>query len=249
MIIQKLASAIRRQDWFQVVIEVMIVIVGIFLGLQVQAWYEEQKQREEEQVYLNKLLEEVVLMSELSARRLGEKTVFVTDLQETLHVLAGSTPPTELGPQHCTALLQSTNYQNSVGRLTSISEAESNDRSWLIQNQQIADMISDYIRLHERWDNLEENSRQGSVILPIEFPDFFQLKTTTNIKARRINEDSHSCNFNLMYGSEAFKNILHSNARKYSVIITFYGFHHDRLVALHSALDRELGISHEGENP
>ena len=40
MILQKLASAIRHQDWFQVVIEVLIVIVGIFLGLQVQAWYE-----------------------------------------------------------------------------------------------------------------------------------------------------------------------------------------------------------------
>lgn len=56
MILQKLASAIRRQDWFQVVIEVLIVIVGIFLGLQVQAWYESQAVRAEEQVYLERLI-------------------------------------------------------------------------------------------------------------------------------------------------------------------------------------------------
>ena len=48
MILQKLASAIRRQDWFQVVIEVLIVIVGIFLGLQVQSWYDSQSAQQDE---------------------------------------------------------------------------------------------------------------------------------------------------------------------------------------------------------
>lgn len=48
MILRKLAQAIQRQDWFQVVIEVMIVIVGIFLGLQVQAWYDGRAAIQEE---------------------------------------------------------------------------------------------------------------------------------------------------------------------------------------------------------
>ncbi len=55
MILQKLASALRRQDWFQVMIEVLIVIVGIFLGLQVQAWNEQRVERIEEIEYLTRL--------------------------------------------------------------------------------------------------------------------------------------------------------------------------------------------------
>ena len=55
MILHKLVSAIRRQDWFQVVIEVLIVIVGIFLGLQVQAWNEQRVERIEEAEYLARL--------------------------------------------------------------------------------------------------------------------------------------------------------------------------------------------------
>lgn len=59
MILQKLTKAIRRQDWFQVVIEILIVIVGIFLGLQVQNWYEEQDERNREEFYLTQIHQEL----------------------------------------------------------------------------------------------------------------------------------------------------------------------------------------------
>lgn len=243
MILQKMAQAIRRQDWSQIITEILIVVIGIFLGLQVQEWYEERELRAEEQIYLNKLHDEVVLMEELSTRRYGERAVIVTDLQETLDILIGPSQPTTLGQQHCLAILMSTNYQNNVGKLASISEVESNNRSMIIQNAEIRDMISDYIRLHDRWDNLTANAREGSIILPVEFPDFFLLNGEVDIRERRINQYPYSCNFDLMYESEIFKNTLHSNARSFAVIINFYGFHHDRLLALHSALDTELAIT------
>ncbi len=59
MILQKLGAAIQRQDWFQVVIEVLIVIVGIFLGLQVQEWNEDRTDRIEEQGHLIALKEDI----------------------------------------------------------------------------------------------------------------------------------------------------------------------------------------------
>jgi len=38
MMLQRMAQALKRQDWFQVTIEVLIVVIGIFLGLQVTKW-------------------------------------------------------------------------------------------------------------------------------------------------------------------------------------------------------------------
>ena len=35
MILRRLAEGIREQNWFTVVLEVLIVVVGIFIGLQV----------------------------------------------------------------------------------------------------------------------------------------------------------------------------------------------------------------------
>jgi len=38
MIIKRLAENIKKQDWFVVTIEIMIVVIGIFIGLQVDDW-------------------------------------------------------------------------------------------------------------------------------------------------------------------------------------------------------------------
>jgi hypothetical protein len=43
MILRRMADAIRQQNWFTVVIEVFIVVVGIFIGLQVDDWSQSRK--------------------------------------------------------------------------------------------------------------------------------------------------------------------------------------------------------------
>jgi hypothetical protein len=58
MILRKLAGAIREQNWVTVVLEILIVVVGIFIGLQVDGWNELRKERQEEEEYLVRLTEE-----------------------------------------------------------------------------------------------------------------------------------------------------------------------------------------------
>jgi hypothetical protein len=45
MILQRLATSIRKQDWFTVVIETLIVMFGAFLGLQVNNWNQARFER------------------------------------------------------------------------------------------------------------------------------------------------------------------------------------------------------------
>lgn len=46
MILQRLATSIRKQDWFTVAIETLIVVFGVFIGLQVNNWNEARIQHE-----------------------------------------------------------------------------------------------------------------------------------------------------------------------------------------------------------
>jgi len=55
MILRKLAQAVRKQSWSTVILEVLIVVVGIFFGLQVDAWNQNLKDRTAEAVYLERL--------------------------------------------------------------------------------------------------------------------------------------------------------------------------------------------------
>lgn len=50
--LRRLASALRRQDWTTVLIEFLVVVVGIFLGLQADSWYEDRQDRQLEREHL-----------------------------------------------------------------------------------------------------------------------------------------------------------------------------------------------------
>ena len=59
MILRRLADAIREQKWFTVVIEFVVVVTGIFVGLQVDGWNQAQNDRALEQEYLVRLTEDI----------------------------------------------------------------------------------------------------------------------------------------------------------------------------------------------
>jgi len=59
MILQRLATSIRRQDWFTVFIETLIVVLGVFFGLQLGNWNEARAERAQETELLRALHQEI----------------------------------------------------------------------------------------------------------------------------------------------------------------------------------------------
>jgi len=59
MILRRLADAIRDRNWFTVLIELAVVVVGIFLGLQIDDWNERRKENSLERGYIERLEAEV----------------------------------------------------------------------------------------------------------------------------------------------------------------------------------------------
>jgi hypothetical protein len=55
MILRRIASAFRRQDWFTVFVETMIVVLGVFLGLQVNNWNAAGQDRADEAFFMLQL--------------------------------------------------------------------------------------------------------------------------------------------------------------------------------------------------
>ena len=55
MLIRRIATAFRNQDWATVTIEFMVVVAGIFVGLQADSWNTERTDRIREQVILEQL--------------------------------------------------------------------------------------------------------------------------------------------------------------------------------------------------
>jgi hypothetical protein len=56
MISRRFVESIRRQDWFSVITEFVIVVLGIFIGLQASLWVQTRQDVETERRYLERLL-------------------------------------------------------------------------------------------------------------------------------------------------------------------------------------------------
>ena len=59
MIIRRMADAIRTQNWFTVVIELVIVVSGILIAVQIDAWNQSRNDQSLEAVYLDRLHDDI----------------------------------------------------------------------------------------------------------------------------------------------------------------------------------------------
>ncbi len=59
MILSRIAKHLREQNWTAVGIELLIVIIGVFIGAQASNWNEERKVRDGERVFLERVRSEM----------------------------------------------------------------------------------------------------------------------------------------------------------------------------------------------
>lgn len=59
MIKRRLGEGLKKQDWVGVTIELALVIVGVFLGIQVANWNDQRRERAREQAYETRIAQDV----------------------------------------------------------------------------------------------------------------------------------------------------------------------------------------------
>lgn len=84
MLIRRFVVALRQQDWNTVLLELVVVIAGIYLGLQVNQWVEERDLRRKEVEHLQALLIDFNKSVEDLKSAIDYKERQIQDLQELL---------------------------------------------------------------------------------------------------------------------------------------------------------------------
>lgn len=59
MFYRRLSDHLKQQNWLAAGIDLVIVVLGILIGLQINAWHEQNKERQLEVVYLNRFASEI----------------------------------------------------------------------------------------------------------------------------------------------------------------------------------------------
>lgn len=58
MILRRLAGHLRHDNWFTIILELTVVVVGLFLAFQLDRWYESQRSKSDLQAHLVSLAED-----------------------------------------------------------------------------------------------------------------------------------------------------------------------------------------------
>lgn len=150
MLLRRVTQHVKTQNWFAVIVDFVIVVVGVFVGLQVQDWNDARKERLEERALLDRLQTETRVLidahdDELNALR--ERGAVLTAVNP---VLFSQEPLREITPAECRRIAGSHVYRRPPDELPVLDEMLETGRFDLLHDQAVKDNLRSYVMLRER---------------------------------------------------------------------------------------------------
>ena len=249
MILRRVITHFRRQEWAAIAIDFVIVVLGVFIGLQVQAFAVERDRQKSERGYLTRLHGEVEQLLETRARYDRSRTKFSVDLLGAVKVLDDAEGITSLSLDQCDAVAGSAHTTVPPAELPTVAELLSTGRLDHLSSATVRTAILTYVQDAVRARDLIVVITDSGRDLGKAHPHLI----THHVGASRIRSEevwlNPECRTEAMRADPAFRNELSENAYMYNVYTTRAVLPVSRqLAALHAVLDAEMGVAHPEKN-
>ena len=156
MILGRVAKRARAQDWFAVALELLIVIIGVFIAIEVANWNAARQDRQEERRYYGQLL--VDLRGDVATLSEAKRRADFHDRSAELVLarLAGESPPEAAGRMAKAIHQAGFIYIPQASRGT-YDELVSTGNLRLLRNSRLKSRIANYygdFQNSRQWDSL-----------------------------------------------------------------------------------------------
>lgn len=156
MLLRRVIKHVTDQNWLAVFIDFCIVVIGIFVALQVQAWNVERDNRKQEHVYLERILADVELSIIENRGMLDFNSRHKEDIWMAFQSLNKCELSEEKRDSFATAIFNIGRYIPSNYIMGTVKEMRSAGHFNLISNTEIRDKIN----------QLEQNENLDRILLP-----------------------------------------------------------------------------------
>ena len=146
MLLRRITKHVQNQNWFAVLIDFLIVVFGVYIGLQVQDWATEKKRLSTERQYLERLHDEVEQL--IDTRKIYDRTrkEASQSLTEIAEILNSENQDISLAAEHCGTIVHSSFTTIPPADLPSATELISSGRLEQIASVELRDNILSYIQ-------------------------------------------------------------------------------------------------------
>ncbi len=167
MILQRITLGLKKHDWDVVLIEVLIVVVGIFIGLQVNDWNEARKDRLDEQASLVRLLADLDQSITALAVERDDLVAWAKQTEELVQGFGAGEAGRAQVKANENGLLASTRVLIGRGQFATITELVESGRLGIIRSAEIRAAIAATQGLAEsRRLQIQVLSRQQAALVP-----------------------------------------------------------------------------------
>ena len=245
MILRRLAEAIRQQNWFTVVLEVLIVVTGIFIGLQVDDWNGSRQDRRDEEHYLDRLHDEILNAEMLSARLLGRRIERQAVTLDVLDAVFVDVERTSLTERECFAIGSLHYFNIAVSGLSAAEELTASGRMDILLDTELRAGLGALKQAREATNTYIRIQNAVAYDLAHLYPDLISIRARFDEDLQEVSSQT-TCNLPAMRQNSTFLNDLSNNADAYDAYVR------DGLAPwamqmklVHDLIDRNLGIQHD----
>jgi hypothetical protein len=205
MIFRRISQHVREQNWFAVGIDFVIVVVGVFVGLQVQQWTEAQRQGRLERFYTERLHAEVVSLMSIRETLVSMRSQMDTGLSSATRVLFGE-EDRELTEFECRSMAYSYFVSNPTDELASLIELQSTGQFSVFSNTRVSAALGSFLLTRARARDANAGSGEAVLNLASRHPDLLQVVVPAGMETTPLTSAIYRCDLEGMRASRAFLN-------------------------------------------
>jgi len=245
MILRRLAYAIRQQSWFTVFLEILIVVAGIFIGLQVDDWSNLRKDRRDEQHYLNRLHDEILNAEKLSARLLDRRIERQASLADLLDTLLVDVEESSLTDSQCYAIGILHYFNIVVSGLSAAEELTASGRMDILQDKELRAALGALKQAQEATNTYIRIQNLVSINLPHAYPQLISVRAYFDDELQEVDTRT-VCDLPGMRQDRTFLNDISTNADVYDAYVRDgLSPWAEQMRLSHQLIDKNLGIRHD----
>jgi hypothetical protein len=218
MILRRVIAHFKKQEWTAIAIDFLIVVGGVFIGIQVSNWNAARKDESDARLFLLRLHEDIEQTNMLSARLIDRRLGYPDRLRAVSDILFERSAVTELDAEGCRMIGSSHYYNINTGNLPSIMELISSGRMTIIKD---ANLRTALVSLQQTEAGLAGyvNTQIASVVdIPSKYPDLFKLTVSfdPNDGEARV---TTQCDTNVLRADQGFMNDFSQNVDRFDAFV------------------------------
>jgi hypothetical protein len=209
LLLRRVIDHVREQNWTAVGIDFVIVVVGVFIGIQVANWNEARRDRQSEQEYLDRLRQELAVILPQAQSSGGELANRMGRLEELRAFLASGQDGAAIDDRHCIAAGRSHIYAATIFYPPTIKELISTGRILLIRDPAVRTAIMSFDQANADMTQLRADIQIDRRVLARHYPTLIDSGLSSDWSGA-------DCDFEAMRKDPAFRNDFTDNLRRYS---------------------------------